>query len=386
MIRKPSIAVRKVILATVLAALIAACGGCRSRQPSSAGETLRVLALFPMTGPGASLGAYLSNGLALAKEDLDVRYQGQLKVEYEILDSKNQPGEGLSALRAALARSRPHAVLCAMSSVSKAVVPVLERERIPTIVTTTALTDITKGTRFVVRMYPTSEDFVLPVAQFMAARFRRVAVFYVRDDFGESNYRVFQKIMTEAGRTITAAEPFDLAPADARTLIARVLAGKPEGVFVTGYGPSFISMFRQIREANRNVPLFTEIGFANPAVLEGVGAAAEGVIFDGTELELSDPSSERVKSFQDRYHRRYSVPAYQVTGFAYDSLCLLAEAARKAGGPAMLSKSALVSLSPFTGIMGAVQLDAEGESRVQLRLMRRHGSRTVPIAVNGSGQ
>ena len=100
-------------------------------------ETLRVVAILPMTGPGASIGEFLKNGLEMGKEDAERRYAGKLLIDLEILDSKNQPREGVLALQQALATGQRDAVICAMSSVSSAVVPIVEDKGLTTIVTTT---------------------------------------------------------------------------------------------------------------------------------------------------------------------------------------------------------------------------------------------------------
>jgi len=354
------------------------------RGPSDGSPRLRITAVLPMTGPGASLGEYLKNGLELGKEDAEQRFGGKLKIEIEILDSKNLPREGVVALQSALARGRPDAVISAMSSVSHAIVPVVEEQSIATIVTTTAMANLPQGTKQVVRVYPTSEDFVAPMAKAMAAKFDRVAVLYINDDFGDSNQRIFSSMVTAAGKQVVTSEPFEPTEKDFRALLAKVLASPPQAVFVTGYGPAYISVIRQIRELNRDLPLYTEIGFANPAVLDAIGSDAEGINFDGTDLETSDPQTAPAKSFRDRYRQRFGKDPYQVAGFARDSILLLAEAAMRDGRFQKPSKAAITALSPFDGVMGTIQLDKEGESRVRLDLMQRVNGRNMRVPEAGS--
>ncbi|PJB69189.1 MAG: hypothetical protein CO095_10220, partial [Armatimonadetes bacterium CG_4_9_14_3_um_filter_58_7] len=289
--------------------------------------------------------------------------------------SKNQPREAVTALQATLARRRPDAIISALSSVGSAIVPIAEREGILTIVTTTALSGLPTGTQNVVRVYPTTEDFVEPVARHMAEHYRRVAVLYVHDDFGESNKDEFVRIVRDAGVTVTAAEPFALTQADSRTLVERVLSEGPEAVFVTGYGPAFIGIFRHLREANRDLPVYSEIGFANPVVLDALGADADGIVFDGTPLELGQSNVQAVESFRSAYADRHDRPPYQVAGFCHDSLLAIAAAASRNDGRTP-GKAEVVALSPFEGAMGPIQFDSDGDSRIALRLMVRRAGRT----------
>lgn len=360
--------------------LLATTSGCnKTEPPAGAKGTLSIVTLAPLTGPGASLGDYIRNGIELAKQEVTNRYGTKVEISVELLDSKNQPQEGVRALQSALVQKRPDTVISAMSSVSKAVGPITERENILTIATTTALTDLTKGTKTMVRVYPTSDDFVRPIATVMAKRFNRVAVLYVHDDFGDSNQRLFGEIIKAAGKQVTASEAFELAQMDSRAVIARLLASSPEAVFVTGYGPAFVTVFKQLKEAKTDLPIYTEIGFANPATLTALGKDADGIIFDGTEMELSDPTDPKIGAFQKQYRARFGTEPYQVAGFAYDSVLLLVEASLKSGAFAKPNKQAVISVSPFQGAMGTIHFDSEGECRIPLKLMKREAGKTVVL-------
>ncbi|MDO8803317.1 MAG: ABC transporter substrate-binding protein [Elusimicrobiota bacterium] len=339
--------------------------------------TLHILALLPLTGPGKSLGEFLQNGIEMGRVEAGKRTRGAVTVEVEYHDSKNQPQEGVSALQAALAKSRPDAVIAAMSSVAKAVLPVLEEQGILTIVTTTALTDLPKGTKHVIRVYPTSRDYVESVAKHVAKKFQRVAILYVNDDFGQSNQKVFASIVKDAGKVLAASEPFGLQQADARPAIERVLAAKPEAVFVTGYGPAFVTVFKQLRELKGDLPIFTEIGFANPTILAELGQSADGITFNGTALELMASGNKSSEKFRKQYRAQFKNDPYMVAGFAYDSVLMLAEAALKAKPMGKPDKPGVIALSPFNGAMGTILLDGEGECSVPLMLMRREKGRTV---------
>jgi ABC-type branched-subunit amino acid transport system substrate-binding protein len=164
---------------------------------------------------------------------------------------------------------------------------------------------------------------------------------------------------------------------DSRSLVQRLLATSPQAVFVTGYGPAFTNVFKQIREINREVPIFTEISFATPSVINALGADSNGIVFDGTEMELSQPTLQSVIEFRSAYQSRFNAAPYQVAGFSHDAVIILAEAALRNGTSAKPSKSTIISLSPFQGVMSPIRFDAEGESRITLQLMKREGGTTI---------
>lgn len=341
--------------------------------------TLKVVALLPMTGPGASLGEYLHNGIELAKEEIDRRYKGRLRVHVEILDSKNLPREAISALRAQIARDRPHAVISGLSSVSSAIKPVVESEKITTVATTTALADLLDGTNHVIRVYPTSMNFVSPVVDYISDRLDRVAIVYVHDDFGASNHDVFRRLTNERGVSVVAAEPYELLQPETRSLVAKIIGARPQAVYIVGYGPAYTRLFTQFKEQAPKIELLADIALPNPAVLSALGNAAEGIVFNGTAAELTEPDSEAAATFKTRYMKRFGKEPFMVAGFAYDALMMLAEATQLVDGTLTApTKQSLTALSPFKGIMGKITLDEKGENDIPLRLMIRRDGRTIP--------
>lgn len=335
---------------------------------------LKISALLPLTGPGASLGDYVKNGIVIAQEEAKEKYPN-LDIDVQFIDSKNQPKEGITALQSSLNSSTPDAVISAMSSVSKAVVPFVEQKNIFTIVTTTALSDLPKGKKNVVRVYPTSEDFVEPIAKYMVQNTDNIGVLYVNDDFGKRNQEVFKALVEKSGKKITSSEPFELTNIDSRAIIGRVLATSPKSLFITGYGPSYINIFKQIREVNKTIPIYTEIDFANPSVLTALGSTAEGIIFNGTDMELSNPNTASVLDFKKKYEAKFKLPPYQMAGFSYDAVNLLIKSKLTDNRP--IEKIKVISFSPVKGVMGDINLNSDGESRINLRLMKRKDGKTV---------
>jgi len=351
----------------------------KNKEVSINPATLKVTAIFPMTGPGASIGTYLNNGIQLAMEEIKTRYKGRLKMNVDIIDSKNQPKEATTALLASIARTRPDAVISALSSVSSAIKPVVEQQGILTIATTTALSGLPQGSSQIVRIYPTSDNFVRPVAEYMAARFQRMGVLYIHDDFGISNFKIFSEICRAEQKEIVGAESYELLQQDTRTVVAKVLSSSPEAVFVVGYGPSYIKIFKQLREQAPNLPIFADLSFPNPAVLHALGKDAEGVIFDGTDAELTEPETRLAAEFRKRYGERFGQEPFMVAGFAYDSLMIIAEASLRKDSFKAPDKSAIIAISPFHGIMGTIYLDQAGESNIPLKLMTLRNGAIVSL-------
>lgn len=367
-----------IVLATLI--LLTGCDRSEKNVPTEkmdSQHTLRIVGLFPMTGPGASIGTFLQNGLTLAKEKLEQEYQGKLKIELEVVDTKNQPKEAVSGLYSAITRRKPHAVISALSSVSSAVKPVVESEGVFTVATTTALSNLVQGTKYLVRIYPTAENFAEPISTYAGNQFSKVAVLYIHDDFGDSVYNAFHKALEGSQTKIVTADAYELLQKDTRSLVGSVLSQDPEAIYVIGYGPAYISVIKQVRELSPKTAVLSDLSFPNPAVLAALGDAAEGVVFDGTDAELTEPETEAATHFRKLYIERFQAEPFMVAGFAYDSLVLITHAAMSSGEFTVPDKALAIQLSPFNGIMGEIQLSEQGESDISLKLMKRVDKKNI---------
>ncbi|MEI8192073.1 MAG: ABC transporter substrate-binding protein [candidate division NC10 bacterium] len=372
---------RKAFAALLLPALLIAPGpSALDPAPAAAAgnpaSRLKVVALLPLSGPGISLGMYLRYGIEMGRRELSGSGGGP-PVDVLYLDTKSEAEASVAAIKAVLARGRPDAVICALSAVSNAVLPILERAGILTIVTAMAAADPPKGAKEVVRAYPDSRAYVEPIANYMLLHFDNIATVYINDEFGQSNQRAFAKIVDDAGKTLSASESFEPQQNDTRAVILRILASSPDAVFVTGYGRAYVSVIKALREMAADMPVFSEANFGNPMVLGALGQAADGIVFNGTDLDLSVSSNKRAEEFRKLYHAEFMTDPYHVVGFARDSVMLLSEAARKAGGKP--DKAAIISLSPFEGVMGSIPMDSDGRIRVTFHLIRREKGRSVPV-------
>lgn len=344
----------------------------RPRTDSSI-PPIRVVVITPLTGPTSAIGERVTHGVQIAIAQLAKQYPSQ-KYDVIYLDSKNQPKEAVSALNALASAKHIDAVICCVSSVSNAIAPLCEENRIPMVATTTTFTGLPQKYSNVVRMYPTSDAFVNSVAQYAKTNYSRLAVIYVNDDFGRSNTQAFKAIYLSDDRKIVREDSFELTETNHRVMLQRILKDRPDAVFLTGYGSTYSALILQLREINPDIPLLTDVAIANPDTLIHLGLASEKAIFSVTNVELSKSSSRASQEFRELYQEQFSKEAYMVAGFARDSLVLIAHAVdglASAKQPLVITKKMLIDSTPIEGSVGRIQLDDEGECLVELKLATR---------------
>lgn len=341
-------------------------------------QTLRVLALFPMTGPGASLGAYLEQGAVLAKEEIEKRHGGRLVVDLQILDSKGKAAEAVSALQAALAQQRPHAIITSLSPVSRAIKPIVEKEGILTLITMTTMEDIARGTKQMVRVYANAGDFAKPLAVYSAKHLRKVHVLYMQDEFGQSMFEAYRDAMKDSRTTITAGT-YEMLQKDTRQVVSRAVEEAPDAVYIIGYGPAYLATYRYLRELAPQVQVIADSTFSDPANRAALGDLANGTVFSGTENELTRSSLPSAIAFKAAFEARYGRPAYGPAVFTYDALRLIGNVGWHKDKVAFPAKRDVLKRSPVKGVLGDIVIDKDGESSFAMKLMKVENGQNVAM-------
>lgn len=342
-------------------------------------QTLVVFALFPMTGPGASLGAYLEQGAQLAREEIEKRHDGHLKVDLQVIDSKGKAAEAVGALQAALATQKPHAIITSLSPVSRAIKPIVEKNGILTLITMTTMQDIAHGTRHMARVYANAGDFAAPLAAYSARNLAKVHVLHMQDEFGQSMLEAYLAALKGSRTTVTTGA-YEMLQKDTRALVSRAVEAQPDAVYVIGYGPAYLATIRYLRELAPQMPLLADSTFADPANRAALADAAEGAVFAGTDNELSTSTLPSAIAFKSAFEARYNRPAYGPAIFTYDALALVGDIAWRNGKLVTPTKKDVLKRSPVKGVLGDILIDRHGESSFAMKLMKVEQGRNVAIS------
>jgi len=342
-----------VALATVVGAVIL------RRSGDTTGVTVLVIA--PLTGPGAALGDSSRVGMELALEDLR---RGGAEMHLAFEDSRTDPRTALTLLASREYYANSRIVISEMSQVARALVKPAEEQNILLLATLVGVPNIGAGSNNFVRVNVMSDAIAPPVARFAATRTKRIAILYLNDDYGRANHDLFSRAFADAGGDVAFAESFGTDPAAARTLVEKVRTSGVQACFVAGYGATYSELFRAFKELAPSVQLYADIGISNAPVFQGLGTAAEGVYFAGTEIDEYPPTTERARDFAARFaERRPGKRADYVVAYSYDTIHVLSQALRAvpSGDPTAL-RTFLLS-QRFEGLGGRFRFDpSSGDS------------------------
>jgi branched-chain amino acid transport system substrate-binding protein len=375
---------KRTLILTVLACVVLVAAGLLLLQPwerspragtsaapaaAPAARPLVVGALLPQTGAGAVFSEYIQKGIELGAKEAN---QGGVRaIEIAYADSKNDPKEGVSAFRQMVLTKSPPVMITALSSVTKAVAPLAKESNTVIVGTAVGLPGVTAPSDYVFRVYPEANGLAGVIANYAAPKFKTAAIVYIDDDFGVSGARVFEKLFQAKGGRVLAKEPYKVAEADFRNQWTRIQAAKPECVWITGYGPAYSMIVRQMHELGVPSVLLADMTLGLPVTLKNVGPAAEGVVYvDG----LMDAE------FVARYRAAYGDQPTSYAGYAYDIVGMLNELRSQGRITPQALRDGLSAMRDYPGAMGPITILDNRDANLRFILMRIVNGSPVQLA------
>jgi branched-chain amino acid transport system substrate-binding protein len=365
------------IISILLASLMVFSFGCVKKEE----KEIKIGAILPMTGDAAKYGIWAKNGMDMAVEEIN-RAGGinGKKLKLEIQDSKTSPTEAVNAMHFLLTTSRPIAVFTTLTSVSKALIPITEKEKIILFANST-LPGITESGKYVFRNVANLAGDIPVAIDYCVEKMGKkpVGIIWRNDDFGVWGSTKFKELYESKGGQVTASESFEPKTDDFKTPIVKIAKGKPAIVYVLAYSEAGM-IIKQARELGHKWQFVGITTLGDPEVSRIAGSTLNGAIF--TESAF-DPKSdnERIKAYQVEYQRRYGERSEVWAATFYDAVKIFAMAAQKTGNDADKLREALINVKDFPGISGNTTFLPNGDVIKPVNLKTIKNGKPEPIEI-----
>ncbi len=159
---------------------------------------------------------------------------------------------------------------------------------------------------------------------------KKLAVFYLNNDWGKSASDLFAVRAEELGAEIVSTAAYLADEVDFRSALTAARDAAPDGIILFSYQADGALIVQQLRQAGMEEPVVGSSPIQSPDFLELGGEATEGTYIVGQFLE-SDPRPE-VKNVVDKYIAKYNEAPDFFAMHAYDTMNLIAKAI-EIGGP-----------------------------------------------------
>ncbi|MDA8251446.1 MAG: ABC transporter substrate-binding protein [Rhodospirillales bacterium] len=341
--------------AAALAALAAA--GTRGARAAEM-PAVPVGLVAVLSGPAAAYGNAIRAGVELALAEVNAKDK---LIALTVADSGGTKDGAINAARKLIGRDHVAAIIGpTLSNSMFAMGPVTNGRGIPTIGTSTTANGITDIGPFIFRTALPEAD-VIPVTMKKAVSrgVRTIALMYANDDaFSKSGYEVMKAAAQGAGLKILTTESFGSKDTDFSAQLTAIKAKAPNAIGISALVEPVSGVLLQARQLGfgKETLFIGGNGSNSPKLGQIAGAAADGLIV-GSPWFVAKPDPLNRK-FVQSFRAKYGHDPDQFAAQAYDTLFILAEAIRHAGGPdPQRIRKALIETN-HVGVLGPFRFDA----------------------------
>ena len=326
------------------------------QEPVTSGEPIKIGAILFLTGNQASLGEEVRNALTLAEQMSGAETSG--KIELLIEDSQDDPKVALRAYQKLKAEG-VSAIISTGDQVSYALSSVAERDRLPLIMTVASATE--SAGDYVFRAFITTEQQATLMGNFALneLKHKNVGILSINNIFGESYFGVLKKVVEAGGGKIVINEGFGIGDSDLKTQITKVIAAKPDAIFVSGFGPAYPVAFKQLRQFGWRGDILTVNTLAIPFFFDAIAPSdLHDTYFSDTGFNVKMPTNQKMTEFITEYQKQFNADPSFVGAYAFDLYNLLNSALEKCGAEANDIRACLLEVKNESGVLGSLDFSS----------------------------
>lgn len=366
--RLKKVGVLLLVLLLSMSLMLSGCGG----KAATSQKVIKLGVVQPLTGAIAYGGQAAANGTILAAEELNAKggidIKGEkYKIELVIEDDKGVPKESAAAATKLISKDKvPLIIGTFTSSSSFAMAEICNREEVPMISPLSSAEKLTtSGFKYFFRGRVTTHNNAKNAANFWAevGPNKKIAMLAINDDWGKGDLVTYPPLWEQVGTQTTAKETFDQGQTDFYPVLSKMLATKPDALFITASTEPAALIFKQARELDPKILLMTSGGIDPVKTAELAGKAIEGVWF----WSVDPPMTPEIADFDKRYKARFNLDSMSNAKSGYDVMMLVAKALT-AGGTATDSKLIrdAMSKTEYDGYAGHYNFNEGGDSFLKM--------------------
>lgn len=341
--------------------------GCEQKRSATVEEkkpeVFKVGAVLALTGSASVWGENVRKGMELALDEIHAAggVKGK-KIEIIYEDSQSDPTKAVAALQKVISTAQVPVVIGDIASSNVlAMAPVAESEKVVLISPGASNPDISHAGEYIYRNFPSDalEGRVDADYAFQQLKWKKVAILYIKNAYGEGVFRVFKEAFTKHGGIVILEDSFNQGAIDFRAQLTKVKNITVDGIFLPGYPDEMAKLLKQAKELGVKKPFLSTQAFDDPQVLKIAGEAAEGVVFSTPEPPSdADPI---VANFRQNYKKKYGKDIGLMSDTGYDALKIVAVAIERGGYSVQAIKAQFDALKNYPGAAGSTTFDQYGD-------------------------
>jgi branched-chain amino acid transport system substrate-binding protein len=329
--------------------------------------TIKIGALFSVTGPPSFLGEPERNSARMVVDEINAKggIKGK-KIELVIYDTTGDATKAVQAANRLIKEDKVVAIIGpSTTGESMAVIPVAEKEQIP-LISCAAGSKITDPLKKWV--FKTAQNDGLAVAKIYEnlnrKKISKVAIITVSDGFGSSGREQLKANAAKFGIQVVEDVTYGPKDTDMTAQLTKIRSSPAQALICWGTNPGPAVIAKNVKQLGIKLPLFMSHGVSSKKFIELAGDAAEGIILPSGRVIVSDvlSSSDKQKknliAFVKDYQNHYKSEGDHFGGHAWDAVMLLKGAIERGGDTPSAIRDALEKTVNFAGIGGIFNYSA----------------------------
>ncbi len=330
-------------------------------------DVVHIASTAPLTGSAAAYGIETMNGVHLAVEEINAAggINGK-QIKLTEYDDQCDPTSAANAANQIIGDKTVVAVVGNVcSSATLAQMPIFGRVGMPVVAATTSSPALSaKGFKNFARIIP-NDDIQGAASIDLGTKvlgYKRIAVLYPSDDYGQALLAIAQKAAAASGAEIVAAETYVTGSTnDFSSVLANIAAANPDALFLAGYYADMGAAVSQSVRAfgDKHIPLLANAQTEVPEYVSLAGAPAEGTWVTNV-YDINNPSKEN-RAFVAAYSKKFNAEPGVQAAAGYDNIYVLKQAIEDNKGSTDNLMS-VIRATKHEGAMGTISFDANGDN------------------------
>jgi branched-chain amino acid transport system substrate-binding protein len=315
----------------------------------------------PLTGGVANFGQHSRWGaeMAIAEANAQGGALGR-KIEIDFQDNRCNPAEGVKSVTQMLAEKKYVAIfdgLC--SSVSLAVMPLVERAGVPFVVANASATSIAEksgvgGNQWTFKVNPTDASMLDALVSWLDKEGKTSNIAFLGEDtdFGRAGSSGLEAALAKRNQKLAMVDFYQKGTADFTPVFTKLKARKPAMLALYAIDADFQNAIRQWYTIGGGIPLTGRV-----LVDQVPKEIMESGFLDGTtsvqpyDSTVDTPAN---KAFVEAYKKNYNVLPIMVGFESYESIKILIDAIRRAGSTDPAAVRNALKSTKFQSMLGTV--------------------------------
>ncbi|HET7668963.1 MAG TPA: ABC transporter substrate-binding protein [Burkholderiales bacterium] len=179
---------------------------------------------------------------------------------------------------------------------------------------------------------------------------KRVALITDNSDLGQLLARFFRGGLEKSGIQVVAEEVVPRGATTAEPQMQKIRAANPDAMFMAGVlTAENVLILRAYRQFGLKFPIHSSYNLSVPVYM----SVAKGLINGVTFVDAYDPEKPEVKEFEAAYKKATGKDSFNLHGYGYDGIMMVAEAIKKAGSTDKEKIREAMQTLKYKGVMGA---------------------------------